>query len=195
MKLILPAILAIIGLSVGTGAGIFLRPSPENTASNTAIPDAQSHASTQADKPETKPAAPASEQTPASGNEPAAKTGNDHNGKSASGPASEHEYVKLNNQFVVPVVKGPKVAALVVLSLSIEVTAGNKEAVFGLEPKLRDSFLQVLFDHANAGGFDGAFTAGEKMSDLRRSLTEAAIGVLGPVVSDVLVIDIVRQDV
>ena len=64
------------------------------------------------------------------------------------------EYVKLSNQFVVPVVKGKTVVSLVVLSLSLEVPEGQKDAVFRREPKLRDSFLQVLFDHANIGGFD-----------------------------------------
>ena len=70
------------------------------------------------------------------------------------------EYVKLNNQFVVPVVEDGRVAAMVVLSLSLEVEAGNTEAVYQREPKLRDAFLQVLFDHANVGGFCGSFTDG-----------------------------------
>ena len=60
---------------------------------------------------------------------------------------------------------------------------------------LRDMFLQVMFNHANSGGFDGAFTSGEKMNDLRGSLFQAAVKVLGPIATDVLVIDIVRQDV
>jgi len=105
------------------------------------------------------------------------------------------EYVKLNNQFVVPVISGTKVKALVVMSLSVEVTAGQKEKVFALEPKLRDAFLQVLFNHANSGGFDGTFTSGQKMSDLRSALSETATKILGPIAADVLVVDIVRQDI
>jgi flagellar protein FliL len=104
------------------------------------------------------------------------------------------EYVKMNNQFVVPVVDEGRVAAMVVLSLSLEVEAGNTEAVYQREPKLRDAFLQVLFDHANVGGFSGSFTDGSNLIVLRTSLKEAAALVLGTVVSDVLITDIARQD-
>lgn len=105
------------------------------------------------------------------------------------------EYVKMNNQFVIPVVKDGKMAALVVLSISIEVTPGGKEATFQREPKLRDAFNQVLFDHANAGGFEGTFTNSNNMTLLRDSLYEIARKVAGPVVKDVLIAEIVRQDV
>jgi hypothetical protein len=104
------------------------------------------------------------------------------------------EYVKLNNQFVVPVVQEGRVAAMVVLSLSLEVQTGNTEAVYQREPKLRDVFLQVLFDHANVGGFSGSFTDGSNLVVLRTSLKEAAALVLGTTVRDVLITDIARQD-
>lgn len=104
------------------------------------------------------------------------------------------DYVKMNNQFVIPVVKDGKVDSLVVMSLNIEVAAGTREQVYTREPKIRDALLSALFDHANFGGFDGAFTQNEAMATLRRSLKRAAIDVLGDVVHDVLVIDIVRQD-
>lgn len=104
------------------------------------------------------------------------------------------EYVKLNNQFVVPVVEKGRVAALVVLSLSLEVDLGSTEAVYLREPKLRDVFLQVMFDHANTGGFSGSFTDGSNLVVLRNSLKEAAAQVLGPVITDVLITDIARQD-
>jgi hypothetical protein len=105
------------------------------------------------------------------------------------------EFVRLNNQFVVPVVKDQRVSALVVLSLSLETEVGMSEEVFAVEPKLRDVFLQVLFDHANAGGFAGAFTQAGNMEILRRSLREVAQVELGKRVSNVLIIDIARQDV
>lgn len=104
------------------------------------------------------------------------------------------EYVKMNNQFVVPVVERGRVAAMVVLSLSLEVDAGSTEAVYQREPKLRDVFLQVLFDHANVGGFSGSFTDGSNLITLRTSLKEAAGTILGPAVRDVLITDIARQD-
>ena len=109
-------------------------------------------------------------------------------------PKVPPEYVKLNNQFVIPVVESGQVAALVVVSLSLEVTAGSTETVFAREPKLRDVFLQVLFDHANAGGFRGSFTDGSNLIVLRQVLKEVAMQVLGDMVGDVLIVDIARQD-
>lgn len=107
---------------------------------------------------------------------------------------ADREYVKMNNQFVVPVVNGNFVQALVVMSLSLEVPAGQKDAIYSREPKLRDSFLQVLFDHANVGGFDGAFTNANNLAVLRNALREAAQKDMGDQISDVLIIDIARQD-
>jgi hypothetical protein len=51
-----------------------------------------------------------------------------------------------------------------------------------------------MFDHANAGGFMGTFTDGSNMILLREALGEVAQSILGPDVTDVLIVDIVRQD-
>lgn len=109
-------------------------------------------------------------------------------------PEEPPEYVKLNNQFVIPVVEAGQVASLVVISLSLEVKAGGTDMVYAREPKLRDVFLQVLFDHANAGGFRGSFTDGSNLVVLRQALKEVAFQVLGDTVGDVLIVDIGRQD-
>ena len=111
------------------------------------------------------------------------------------GSNEDAEYVKLNNQFVVPVVNDDRVDALVVMSLSLELEPGQRETVYAREPKLRDVFLQVLFDHANMGGFQGNFTSGSNLEILRKSLTEAAQNILGPIVKGVLIFDLARQDV
>ena len=95
---------------------------------------------------------------------------------------------------MVPVVEDKKVVSLVVLSLTLEVELGQSAAVFEREPKIRDAFLQVLFDHANTGGFQGSFTNTTRMTVLRNALREMAQRTLGPTVSDVLIMDIVRQD-
>ncbi len=185
MKKLLPVILAVVGLAIGTGAGMFLKPKPSSdTAAKSADTGSSSKSASTVSKQNPNGKAPAPEK-------PAIRRSQTKDANLAAG----FEYVKLNNQFVVPVVTGAKVTALVVMSLSIEVKAGEKETVFGREPKLRDAFLQVLFNHANSGGFNGTFTTGEKMNDLRGSLFEAASRILGPIATDVLVIDIVRQDV
>lgn len=109
-------------------------------------------------------------------------------------PKSAPEYVKLNNQFVVPVLQDGRVESMVILSLSLEVKPNSSEEVYSKEPKLRDVFLQVLFDHANAGGFRGSFTDGANLILLRRALQEAGVSVLGEILTDVLIVDIARQD-
>jgi uncharacterized protein YneF (UPF0154 family) len=104
------------------------------------------------------------------------------------------EFVKLNNQFVVPIVEKGRVASLVIMSLSIEVNAGTSERIFSQEPKLRDAMLQAMFDHANAGGFDGVFTNGANLAALRSALLEVVQKIMGGTVKDVLISDLLRQD-
>ncbi|MGI9395197.1 MAG: flagellar basal body-associated FliL family protein [Boseongicola sp.] len=106
----------------------------------------------------------------------------------------EHEYLRMQNQFVIPVVRDELVRSLVVMSLSLEAAPGAVDAIYEREPKLRDAFLRVLFDHAHMGGFDGAFTESGRLSVLRVALLEAAQATLGNDVTDILITDAVRQE-
>ncbi|RKF13042.1 flagellar basal body-associated protein FliL [Roseovarius spongiae] len=169
MKKLLPLVLMLAGIGGGVGAGLALRPAAPVAADGNA-----------ADGEAAKPALET----------PAVKARDDDHG----GNPADADYVKLNNQFVVPVVTRDKVAALVVMSLSIELAGGSPETVYLREPKLRDQFLQVLFDHANMGGFEGAFTSARKLDVLRAALLEVARAVIGPEVASVLITDINRQD-
>ena len=115
----------------------------------------------------------------------------------ASGPAdttAKKEFVKMTNQFVIPLVDDGDISGLVVMALSIEVKEGYREEVFEMEPRLRDSFLQVLLDHANIGGFSGAFASNENLAVLRGMLRRAATNDVGDAVTDVLILEIARQD-
>jgi|SRR6056297_771934 len=105
------------------------------------------------------------------------------------------EFIKLNNQFVIPIVERDMISAMVVMSLNVEITEGAAQQVYAREPKLRDAFLQVLFDHANMGGFAGEFTSSNNMDVLRVALTEVAQRVLGDLAHGVLITGIARQDV
>lgn len=165
IRKLIPLLLAVVGLAVGVGAGLFLRP-PAHEAEAVAEDSPDAHATETAET--------------------------DAHGETDAKAAPE--YVKLNNQFVVPVLEDGKVVSMVVLALSLEVTEGGSEQVYAREPKLRDAILQVLFDHANSGGFAGAFTDGSNLILLRKSLLEVAQKTLGPVVVDVLISDIARQD-
>lgn len=181
MRKLLPILMALIGLAGGAGAGFMLRPPAD--AHGPATADGGEVAAT--DEQGAKPDTGSHEAPPAEGS---------GSGEGGHGAPLGHEFVKLNNQFVVPVMEGGDIAALVILSISLEVTPGSTESVYAMEPKLRDIFLRVLFDHANAGGFRGAFTQSNTMDVLRSALREAAAATLGKALSDVLIIDIVRQD-
>ncbi|MCB2104234.1 MAG: flagellar basal body-associated FliL family protein [Rhodobacteraceae bacterium] len=163
MKGIVPIVLVLAGVSGGAAGGFLLRPAPEQVAE---LEEPVPHDENDPGPPESDPSA---------------------------ATRSEVEYVKLNNQFVVPVMEGAEIQSLVILSLSVEVAAGQAELVYAREPKLRDTFLRVLFDHANMGGFDGPFTQGGTLESLRRGLRAAAREVVGTPASDVLILDIIRQ--
>ncbi|MBE1285504.1 MAG: flagellar basal body-associated protein FliL [Rhodobacteraceae bacterium] len=107
---------------------------------------------------------------------------------------TELDYVKMANQFVVPIVTKNEVTSHVVMSLNLEVVSGTRDQVFTREPKLRSVFLRVLFDHANMGGFHGPFTTSEHLDPLRLALLETARLELGDTVKDVLIVNIARQD-
>lgn len=166
-KILLPLMLMIAGLFAGLGAGLMLKPEP---ASGT---DAHAEGGAEADAP--------AEAHHVKGGEP--------------DEAVAPEYVKLNNQFVVPVVSRDLISAMIVLSLTVEIVPGTSQAIYDREPKLRDAFLQVLFDHANIGGFEGAFTNAGNMDVLRKSLSDVAQRVVGDTARGVLITDIARQDV
>ncbi|MFO7759396.1 MAG: flagellar basal body-associated FliL family protein [Roseovarius sp.] len=105
------------------------------------------------------------------------------------------EFIKLNNQFVIPIVDRDEISGMVVMSLNVEITQGSAQQVYAREPKLRDAFLQVLFDHANMGGFAGEFTSSNNMDVLRVALAEVAQRVLGDLAHGVLITGVSRQDV
>ena len=165
IRKLIPALLALVGLGIGGAAGFFLRPAPPEATTV----ETETATEAGAGAHDSAPAHDVAEETPP-------------------------EYVKMNNQFVIPVLEGGRVASMVIVSLSLEVATGSSEQVYSREPKLRDAFLQVLFDHANAGGFRGAFTDGSNLILLRQALLEKARSVIGEVVRDVLISDIARQD-
>lgn len=165
LRILLPVLMGLTGTGAGVGAGLFLAPAPSEESGPA---------------PGETAAAPDSKKAPERSETDAA--------------SAKTEFVGLNNQFLVPILENGRIGAMVVLSLSIEVSPGKAQAVYTREPKLRDGFLRVLFDHANRGGFDGAFTNAASMDVLRRMLNEVARDLLGPVAQGVLITEIARQD-
>lgn len=165
MGKLVPIVGIVLGLAVGLAGGMTLRPEDPGCApEDTACLEAEAEAEAQAEA-DAKKAAEVST-----------------------------EYTELKRQFVISLLQDQRVVALVVASIAVEVVEGTGTEVFAKEPKLRDAFLQVMFVHAQSGGFDGAFTTGPAMIDLKMRLKEAAAPILGDVLVDVLITEIVRQD-
>ncbi|MEM9550337.1 MAG: flagellar basal body-associated FliL family protein [Pseudomonadota bacterium] len=176
---LIPILFLFIGTAAGVGAGLVLAPAEEEAGYDTETAgDKDGNGKDKADHKDTA--------------EKDAGQKDDGYGDEADGSV---EYVKLNNQFVVPILQADKVAGMVVMSLSLEVPPGSSESIYSREPKLRDAILRVLFDHANIGGFSGAFTNSNNLDVLRIALREAATQTLSKQVYDVLILDIARQDV
>ena len=170
MKLLV-LLLAPLGLVGGLAAGHFAAPVPET-------PEEEVHAAADSTTGEDKTGG-------------AAKAPDK---KRSAPPDGEAEYAKLDKQFVVPIIEGEEVSALVVVTMAIEVDQGATDLVYLHEPKLRDEFLNVLFNHGQSGAFQGSFTEPRNLNDLRASLNEAAIHVIGDVSREVLLTSIIRQD-
>ncbi len=175
MKLLLPLLIALLGLAGGLSAGHYLRPgaAPSGGPAQATSPEAPAPTdATSAPRPDSLPGA----------------------APPRYDPDERRDYVAIDRQFLVPLVEDGEVAAMMILSLTLEMESGARDAVFEREPKLRDRFLDVMFRYAQSGTFASVFTAGPAMRDLRGALLEAARGVLGPAVHDVLVTDLLRQD-
>ncbi|MEM6609232.1 MAG: flagellar basal body-associated FliL family protein [Pseudomonadota bacterium] len=183
IRVVLPVLLLLLGLGGGIGAGMLL-----GGGEDTAAAEPEAIAAPAGDPAEADMADESDQVTSAE------DSGFASDAPVRPGSAENLEYVRLNNQFVVPVVRDAAVRSLVVMSLTVEIEAGQAEMVFNREPRLRDAFLRVMFGHANAGGFEGVFTTPTALNPLRSGLRDAAYDVLGPIVNDVLIVDIVRQD-
>lgn len=189
MARLLPIFLFLFGTGAGIGAGLVI-PQTEPDASETTIdggsPDGQDPSETASGEDHASAASKPGHEAVAAGH---ADTAADEHGSDV------YDYVKMNNQFVVPVVAAQRVEALVVISLSIEAEPALRDQIYAREPKVRDAFLQVLFDHSNMGGFQGAFTRASNLEILRTALTDVAKAEFGPGIRSVLIVDIARQDV
>ncbi|WOI56187.1 flagellar basal body-associated FliL family protein [Palleronia sp. LCG004] len=175
---LLPIVLVLVGLGAGVGAGVALRPEADPESGHDAELAAGEGGPCGID--------PNAVDDHGAGAAPA---------KKSTMPAADSEFVRLADQFVVPVIEGDKVKSLVVMTLSVETAPGLQDAILARTPKLRDGFLRVMLDHANIGGFDGSFTSNGSMETLRRGFLETARQQFPEGIRDVLVLEINRQDI
>ena len=179
-RLLLPLFLLLVGTGSGVGAGLLLKPGPDEDA----VPEAGADMATAA------PCGPI-EDTHATAAEGKA---HDAPEKPIAADAGS-EFAALDTQFIVPVMEQDQLVAMMAISLSVEVPVGETGVVYAVEPRLRDKLLQDMFQHSNIGGFSGNYTATDKMRILRQDLLRSTREILGDTALDVLIIDIKRQQV
>lgn len=180
MKKLLPILLVAAGIAGGGAAGMILKPAHDPVDGAPASPATDLHG-----------AEPSSDSGAMDGH------GNDHgdagDGHGAAAPGG-HDYVEIGRQMIIPIVEGGETRALMMFELALDVPTEMRETVFLHEPRIRDVFLRELFAMSHTGAFLGTFTDDLIVEELRRNLLGAARRQLGPEVSDVLILDIMRQE-
>lgn len=135
----------------------------------------------------TKLAASAADPKAAHDAAPAKKAKPDKHGEKTAAPV----YMKFGRQFVTPLSATRN--SLMILDIQIELAPAAGDAAYGLEPRLRDAFLQVLLDAASREVLAGVIEDPVLLEDLRAALLERAKAEIGPDALSVLILDIAVQ--
>ena len=167
LRLMLPVLLLLLGVAGGVGAGLLLGPGDAEG------PAASAQTSDDADATDDSGTA---------------------EGTRGTTPADGTEFVRLNNQFVVPIVRDGSVRSLVVMALTLEVDSGNNQAVFDREPRLRDSFLQVMFAMPMRAGSTAASPRPRQWTRCARHSAMPRARCWARSSPTFLIVDITRQD-
>lgn len=168
MRFLLPVLLALLGLGLGIGGGYFFAGSADSEMASADDEQADS-----GDTPQD-----VYKYVPDRRRERAVET----------------QFVDFTRQFIIPIILEDDVESLVIATMSAEIAVGAEEIFYAQEPRLRDAFLQVMFNHANTGGFEGPFTSSPRLAVLRRSLLEAGHEIMGEALVEVLFSELGRQD-
>jgi hypothetical protein len=104
------------------------------------------------------------------------------------------EILKFKRQFVVPVLEGGQVDALVILNLNVELNSDAPSSAFTYEPKFRDAFTRELLKMSRQGLFGQELTSPDTYEIIRETLLVASKQVMKDGVENVLILDLSRQD-
>lgn len=196
MQKIIALLIVVAGVAGGTILGLKLRapggdPGVGEKASATMDTGAAAADAGHGGGRKTHPAAPPAAQGHAGAE---AQGGPAGGGGHAEGATGDRDYVKLARQIIVPVVHERETRALMLFDLALDVPSGAVERAYASEPRLRDAFLRELMDLSYAGAFLSTYTDDRVIAELRGRLRAAARRILGEDVSEVLILDILRQE-
>jgi hypothetical protein len=108
--------------------------------------------------------------------------------------SEHHAFIDMERKFVVPLVRGNRVRSLVVVDLRLEVRSAAETRAQELKPKIRDLFLDTLYEMAVAGAFDGDLYSNNVQGEMRARLLEDARRVLQDDATAILIGELLRQD-
>lgn len=110
------------------------------------------------------------------------------------GGADEISYLKFKRQFVVPVMQDGTIQALVIMNFNLVLDDHAPDNVFSYEPKLRDALTRELLGLSNAGIFGENLTSAASYETMREKLLTASRAVVKEGISDILILDVARQE-
>lgn len=183
---IVSIILQLIGVVAGVTLGLSMKSSGDNGADDASAHAEENHGDDHGKKDKKK-----------KGHKKDKKESKGHKKKDGHGGGDDeaaYGFLKFSRQFIVPVVEADHVQSLVILDINLEIDPSATEEAYSQEPKVRDALLRSLFTLSNEGAFSGRLLDEENMENIRSSLLHAAHGIIGDEVTEVLILNIARQE-
>ncbi len=174
MRLILPILLALIGVAAGGAVGYYYVSAKKASETET----------TAADPEATDAGAPDEAALEAVGGRRYA----------LQEAAADSEYLPLSRKLIVPFERRNGRKAYVAVDVTLEMGPGESDFATLHEPKVIDAFLRVLINFAATGAFDDTGQASATLDELNAELLSAAEAVLGSRIRGVLIANILTQD-
>jgi hypothetical protein len=177
LKILIPVIVAFIGVAGGVTIGVVLKPSDTEKES-------EEGASAVGEKGEKK------------GTDGAPQAEKDHHivGLGDHAKATDSEYVPMESKLIAPFTRANGRAAFVAVDVTLEMVPGAGQTAQDHAPKIIAAFLRVVIWFASTGAFDDHEHAPHTINELNDELYKAAKGVLGEDVRGVLIANLLTSD-
>lgn len=145
------------------------------------------------------PSAPAASEDASHAPEKSEENGNSHQSDSHRAPADKPRsedliYFKFSREFVVPIMRDGEVKSLVILNMQIEADPSVSDVLFRTEPKLRDNIMTTLISLSHETSSLQNFAEVSNFETIRALVLQNLKEVVPEGLSNVLIVDIGRQD-
>lgn len=195
MKNIIMAIVAIVCIVAGGVGGSFLR----SMSSGAADPKGHAEKPAKDDQGAKKDDGHGAKKEEDGLGKPKDDHGKKPEKKGSGGHGEEAEssdvyYFKFTREFVVPIIRNGRVHSLVILNLNLEADGEIASDLQGKEPKLRDNIMTSLITLSNDGTTFESVTSVENYELIRSTVLANLKSVVSTGISNVLIVDMAKQD-